>query len=158
MQHVYFERTCVEIEDADFAGFRARFREIPAGGGLVCNKEGKYLLIYRHNCWDLPKGKQEPGEDIEACALREVAEETGLQHLRLGEKICITHHTYRLFGEDCLKHTHWFRMYDEAEESLVPQEEEDITGARWVEETSLPEYLEDTYPSIREVFTCAGLL
>ena len=158
MQTVYFERESIRVEDADFPEFCSHFQEIPAGGGLVRNRDGHFLLIYRHGLWDLPKGKQEPGEGIETCALREVEEETGLHSLKLGELICVTHHTYRVFGEDCLKHTWWFRMYDDAEESLVPQEEEDITAARWVKKECLPEYLEGTYPSIREVFISAGLL
>lgn len=158
MQNVYFEHDLVTVEDERFADFCAPFLEIPAGGGLVCNREGRYLLICRHGIWDLPKGKQEPDETIETCALREVEEETGLKNLVLGEKICVTHHTYEVFGEKCLKHTHWFRMYDEAEESPVPQEEEDITRVVWVEKERLPEYLEGTYPSIREVFISAGLL
>ncbi len=158
MQNVYFERERITVNDDDFPEFCSHFREIPAGGGLVRNKEGKYLLIYRHKLWDLPKGKQEPGETIEDCALREVEEETGLHNLRLGERICITHHTYQVFGEKVLKHTYWYRMYDDAEENLLPQEEEDITGARWVEKECLPDYLEGTYPSIVEVFVSAGLL
>ena len=85
-------------------------------------------------------------------------EETGLHDLKLGERICITHHTYQVFGEKVLKHTYWYRMYDESEESLLPQVEEDITGAQWVAKESLPEYLEGTYPSIVEVFVNAGLL
>ena len=158
MQKVYFERDCIAVDDAQFKEFCSNFQEIPAGGGLVSNSEGKYLLIYRHHIWDLPKGKQEPGEDIKACALREVGEETGLQNLRLGDLICVTHHTYKLDGKPCIKHTHWYRMYDETVENPTPQEEEDITGANWVEKERLPEYLEGTYPSIVEVFVNAGLL
>lgn len=158
MQNVYFERECIQVDDAQFAEFCSNFREITAGGGLVRNNEGKYLLIYRHKLWDLPKGKQEPGEDIAACALREVREETGLHELTLGKLICITHHTYKLFGENILKHTYWYEMTDDREEPLLPQQEEDITGARWVGKTSLPQYLEGTYPSIIEVFVSAGLL
>ena len=158
MQNVYFERERITVDDADFPEFCSHFHEIPAGGGLVRNKEGKYLLIYRHRLWDLPKGKQEPDEAIEDCALREVEEETGLHNLRLGERICITHHTYQVFGEKILKHTYWYRMFDDAEENLLPQEEEDITGAKWVEKECLPDYLEGTYPSIVEVFVSAGLL
>ena len=159
MQNVYFEKTDrISVDDADFPEFCSHFLEIPAAGGLVMNKEGKYLLIYRHKTWDLPKGKQEPGESIETCALREVEEETGLLGLRLGDLICITHHTYQVFGEKVLKHTYWYRMYDDSGRELLPQTEEDITGARWIEKKCLPEYLEDTYPSIVEVFVNAGLL
>lgn len=158
MQNVYFDRERIVVDDAQFPEFCSHFLEIPAGGGLVCNKEGKYLLIYRHQLWDLPKGKQEPGEDIETCALREVEEETGLHDLRLGELLCITHHTYQVFGEKVLKHTYWYQMYDDSDEDLLPQTEEDITRAEWVEKERLPEYLEGTYPSIAEVFVNAGLL
>ena len=158
MQNVYFEHERVAVEDAAFPAFCAQFQEITAGGGLVRNRKGQYLLIRRHGIWDLPKGKQEPDESIEACALREVGEECGLRHLRLGDLICITHHSYRLFGENCLKHTYWYRMSDEREEPLLPQSEEDITEARWVDGDQLPHYLEGTYPSIAEVFVSAGLL
>lgn len=158
MQKVYFERECIAVDDAEFQEFCSHFQEIPAAGGLVRNKDGKYLLIYRHKLWDLPKGKQEPGEAIETCALREVEEETGVKNLKLGELICITHHTYKVFGISCLKHTYWYLMYDNADEVLEPQQEEDITGACWVEKERLPEYLEGTYPSIMEVFVSAGLL
>ena len=158
MPNVYFERDRIVVDDSQLAEFCSNFQEIPAGGGLVRNRDNKYLLICRHGIWDLPKGKQEPGEDIETCALREVEEETGLHNLQLGERICITHHTYQLFGQKILKHTYWYAMTDDREEPLLPQQEEDISRAEWVEKERLPEYLEGTYPSIVEVFVSAGLL
>jgi 8-oxo-dGTP pyrophosphatase MutT (NUDIX family) len=144
-------------ENAVVSALNSTFKMAPAAGGIVV-VDGQFVSIVRHGIPDLPKGHIEKGESPETAALREVEEETGLKNLRLGELICVTHHTYRVFGEDCLKHTWWFRMYDDAEESLVPQEEEDITAARWVKKECLPEYLEGTYPSIREVFISAGLL
>ena len=158
MQNVYFDRDRITVDDAQFPEFCSHFHEINAGGGLVRNRQGQYLLIFRRGVWDLPKGKQEPDEDIETCALREVREETGLQDLRQGGLICITHHTYILHGRKVIKHTHWYRMYDDAEETLLPQTEEDITRAEWVEKERLPEYLEGTFPSIVEVFVSEGLL
>ena len=158
MPNVYFERECITVDDADFDEFSSHFREITAGGGVVRNRKGQYLLILRHGLWDLPKGKLEPDESIEECALREVCEETGLHDLILEEPVCITHHTYMLSGEKILKHTHWYMMHDDREEPLLPQTEEDITQAEWVEKKCLPDYLEGTYPSIVEVFVNAGLL
>ena len=35
---------------------------------------------------------------------------------------------------------------------LTPQREEDISKAAWVARSSLPPFLKNTYPSIREVF------
>ena len=56
---------------------------IRAAGGVVVRDgqgEREIVLVHRpkYDDWTLPKGKCEPGESDEACALREVAEETGL--------------------------------------------------------------------------------
>ena len=53
---------------------------VRAAGGLVVRDE-KVLLVHRpkYDDWSFPKGKCEVGESDEACALREVAEETGLR-------------------------------------------------------------------------------
>ena len=60
-------------------------RETPvdAAGGLVvrAGADGPEVLVVhrpRYDDWSLPKGKLEPGERVEACALREVEEEAGL--------------------------------------------------------------------------------
>ena len=73
----------------------SQFTEINAAGGVVENENGEILLILRHGLWDLPKGKQEEGEDIATTAIREVQEECGIENLQQKELICITHHTYQ---------------------------------------------------------------
>ena len=128
------------------------FREVNAGGGLVSNRRGDYLLISRNGLWDLPKGHQDPGEDIETTALREVCEETGIDDMELRGLICITDHCYRRDGIWHLKHTWWFDMLHTDPDNLTPQREEDISKAAWVARSSLPAYLTNTYPSIAEVF------
>ena len=63
--------------------WRARARVRAAGGALWRRRPDgdlEVLLVHRprYDDWSLPKGKCEEGEDDVACALREVAEETGL--------------------------------------------------------------------------------
>ena len=132
------------------------FREVNAAGGLVENRRGDYLLIKRDGLWDLPKGHQEAGEDIKVTALREVQEETGVDDLSLGDLNCVTDHCYKRNGIWHLKHTWWYRMYYLKPLDLTPQTEEDITKAAWVAKSSLPPFLKNTYPSIKEVFLTAS--
>jgi 8-oxo-dGTP diphosphatase len=57
---------------------------VRAAGGVVWRKPGpevEVLLVHRprYDDWSLPKGKAQPDESDEECALREVEEETGLR-------------------------------------------------------------------------------
>ena len=128
------------------------FKEVNAGGGLVRNRRGDYLLIKRNGLWDLPKGHQEDGEDIQVTALREVEEETGIPQLELGQLICVTDHCYLRNDIWHLKHTWWYEMLYCEPTDLTPQKEEDISKAAWVAKSSLPAFLTNTFPSIQEVF------
>jgi len=59
--------------------------DILAAGAVVTRKGGEVLLVHRpkYDDWSFPKGKLDPGEHVTAAAVREVAEETGLD-IRLG--------------------------------------------------------------------------
>ena len=148
------QRVCIPTTDTEetYRKICAEFLEVNAGGGLVSNRRGDYLLISRNGLWDLPKGHQDPGEDIEVTALREVQEETGINDIILRELICVTDHCYRRNGILHLKHTWWYDMLYTDPTDLTPQTEEDIAKAAWVAKSSLPPYLLNTYPSIVEVF------
>src|SRR4051794_41489186 len=63
---------------------------IMAAGAVVIRKGREVLLVHRpkYNDWSFPKGKLDPGEHVTAAAVREVAEETGLQ-IRLGPPLPI---------------------------------------------------------------------
>src|SRR6478752_9719481 len=63
-----------------------------AGGGLVYNKDGDVLFIFRNGKWDLPKGGIERGEEIDYTAQREVEEETGVNRLLITRKLQKTYH------------------------------------------------------------------
>ena len=152
---------CADSSDLQttFDQICSAFVRINAGGGLVRNAAGEYLLILRNGLWDLPKGKQEEGEDIAVTALREVEEECGISNLKQEDLLCITYHTYRMNGEFILKYTYWYNMsYTGDSTTVIPQQEEGIQQCEWVSAEKLPQYLKDTYPSIRRVFEEAGLL
>ena len=140
-----------DVEDT-YRRICSEFKEVNAGGGLVSNRRGDYLLISRNGMWDLPKGHQDPGEDIRTTSLREVSEETGIYELELRDLICITDHCYKRDGIWHLKHTWWYDMLYTSPTELTPQKEEDIAKAAWVAKSSLPPFLLNTYPSIVEVF------
>lgn len=124
---------------------------IEAAGGVVYNQNGDLLIIERLGKWDLPKGKLEEGEDIEECAVREVMEECGIERLQLGEELDSTYHTYTHKGRRMLKRTYWYRMQSSDTKELIPQAEEDITQALWMNPSGLTQVLENTYASIAEL-------
>ena len=124
-----------------------------AGGGLVENSKGEYLLIYRNGIWDLPKGHIEGEETIEWGAIREVEEETGLFSPRLIKLITETFHTYWYKNSRVLKHTYWYLMKaTEGESSLTPQVEEGITRVEWSTKEQTDERLKKSYASIQDVW------
>ena len=138
--------------DKTFKQICSNYRQINAGGGLVINPQGEILMILRNGIWDLPKGKQEPNEDIRKAALREVKEECGVEKLEMKELICITRHCYHLKANFILKHTYWYKMEYVGDRVPTPQQEENIEDCKWVRPEDLEKYLANTYPSILEVF------
>lgn len=126
---------------------------IQAGGGLVLNEQHELLFIYRRGSWDLPKGKVDPGESIEACALREVEEETGVGNLTLIDFLGITNHQYfdPYLQEDVIKESHWYTMSVKGVPALIPQTEEDITDIKWVPLSEVNTLIADSFASIKEI-------
>jgi len=139
------------------AAIRLYFTFIKAAGGLVKNKKGEVLAIRRRGMWDLPKGKAEDNEDDRSAAIREVKEETGIKNADVTKEIISTYHTYQLDGKRILKKTAWFEMFS-VEEQVVPQKEEDISEVRWMSAADLPEFISNTYLSVVDVLTSAGLI
>lgn len=83
-----------------------------AAGGVITrigpSGEPELLLVHRpkYDDWTLPKGKSKPGESAEACAVREVEEETGLV-CELGPEVAVSEY------EDAAgrpKRVHYFAM------------------------------------------------
>jgi len=123
-----------------------------AGGGLVYNKNGDVLFIFRNGKWDLPKGGIEKGEEIEYTALREVEEETGVSKLLISNKLQKTYHIFRRNGKYKLKITHWFEMTSDFEGTPLPQAEEGIEKVAWLNPDQIKEALKNSYENIKLLF------
>ena len=151
---VYFDEDFQVIENREtYENLLKEYTYIQAAGGVVYDKSGRVLMIFRRNKWDFPKGKVEEGEAIEVAALREVEEETGVKARIVGTKRVSVFHTYDTYGEKMLKETFWFQMEPIAPTELVPQSEEDIAQAVYVAPADIEEKLKDSYASLREMWS-----
>jgi len=131
--------------------FTSLFTVIDAGGGIIRNRKGELLFIFRKGKWDLPKGKIEAGETIADGAIREVKEECGLNQVSLGKLLSLTYHTYTERNRCILKRSHWYEMSVPDGQKLIPQAEEDITEIKWVKPAKLTEIRNNTYRSVADL-------
>jgi 8-oxo-dGTP pyrophosphatase MutT (NUDIX family) len=143
---------------ATFRAIKDSLVSIKAAGGLAANKYGELLFIFRNGKWDLPKGKVEKGEKVKIAAVREVEEECGVEIEKRNERICKTYHVYVMNEELILKTTSWYAMDVKGNPKLVPQTEEGITEAVWVNPNNVVEKTENTYPAIIDVLKRAGII
>jgi len=123
-----------------------------AGGGLVYNKKGEVLFIFRNGKWDLPKGGSQKGELMENAATREVEEETGVNGLKVIRKLQKTYHVFKRNGKYKLKITHWFEMETDFEGTPIGQIEEGIEKVAWLNPHQIKEALTNSYENIKLLF------
>jgi 8-oxo-dGTP pyrophosphatase MutT (NUDIX family) len=123
-----------------------------AGGGLVYNKNGEVLFIFRNGKWDLPKGGTNKGEEIEDTAMREVEEETGVNRLSISKKLQKTYHIFKRNGIYKLKITHWFEMHSTFDGIPIGQAEEGIEKVEWKNPEQIKEALKNSYENIKLLF------
>lgn len=131
--------------------FKKQVNVIAAAGGLVHTSQNELLLIHRLGKWDLPKGKLDEGETLEACALREISEETGVEGLSVEASLPTTYHTYYQNGKNTLKKSHWYLLGASSKATLVPQTEENIEQCIWVPLSEIQPYIDGAFPSIADV-------
>jgi 8-oxo-dGTP pyrophosphatase MutT (NUDIX family) len=131
-------------------------REFSAGGVLVRRMQGRWwLAAIRPNgkpkgVWALPKGLIDVGETGAATAVREVAEETGLQG-RLEGKLGDVRYVYTRRGERVFKVVSFFLLrYTGGRIGVLPAGMElEVAEARWLPLEEAPTLL--AYKGEREM-------
>src|SRR5262249_43096411 len=112
------------------AGREALIGVVRAAGGVVTRPgfDGPEVLVVhrpRYDDWSFPKGKAEPDETDEECALREVEEETGLV-CALGAELPTTFYTD---AQGRPKRVRYWHMHVSRGELAYRHE---VDAARWV--------------------------
>jgi 8-oxo-(d)GTP phosphatase len=119
---------------------------VRAAGAVLVDGE-RVALVHRprYDDWTLPKGKNEPGEDDIAAALREVQEETGFQG-RIERDLGVVRYTVEKHGAVLPKVVRYYVMAVGAG-AFEPNHE--VDELRWVTREQAAQLL--TYERDREV-------
>ena len=140
--------------------YAKRVDEVSAGGLVIDFSGTKGLLIGRLDqkdenreklLWSLPKGHIESGETPEEAAIREVAEETGIQSEILRE-LGVIDFWFMAGGKRIHKTVHHY-LFKEVGGKLAPQVTE-VDEVRWFPLTEIVERL--AYPDEKKLIARSG--
>ena len=134
-------------------------RDVRAAGAVVtrkgARKEWEVLLVHRpkYDDWSFPKGKLDPGEHAITAAVREVAEETGLD-VRLGP--ALSSQRYRMSNGRWKSVDYWTARAVGSDDVSRYQVNDEIDAVEWVEWSAALHRL--TYAYDRDTLAEAGPL
>jgi len=139
--------------------FRRGKWDLPKGKIIVCRAGSEEAKGWQTDKGSLglpaggDKAKAKIKEPYDKAAMREVMEETGLYDIRIIRELPRTFHIYMQHRKWILKPTTWFEMYAPDNQTLIPEEKEDISEVRWFTFDEMRIIKENTYPSIRELLS-----
>ena len=140
--------------------YAKRVDEVSAGGLVIDSTGTKGLLIGRRDLkdqkrerllWSLPKGHIEPGETPEQAAIREVAEETGIES-EIARELGVIDFWFMAGGKRIHKTVHHF-LFTEVGGLLAPQVSE-VDDVGWFPLTEIVGML--AYPDEKKLIAKSG--
>ena len=140
--------------------YAKRVDEVSAGGLVIDFSGTKGLLIGRFDqkdanrerlLWSLPKGHIEEGETPEEAAIREVAEETGINS-EISRELGVIDFWFMAGGKRIHKTVHHY-LFKEVGGVLTPQESE-VDEAKWFPLAEIVELL--AYPDEKKLIARSG--
>ena len=107
-------------------------RDVRAAGAVVTRKGGEVLLVHRpkYDDWSFPKGKLDRGEHVVTAAVREVAEETGLD-VRLGP--ALSQQRYRMSNGRWKAVDYWTARVAGSDDVSRYRPNDEIDAVEWVD-------------------------
>jgi 8-oxo-dGTP pyrophosphatase MutT (NUDIX family) len=142
--------------------YAKRVDEVSAGGLVIDESGTKGLLIGRRDLkdatrerllWSLPKGHIEPGETPQEAAIREVAEETGIQS-EISRELGIIDFWFMAGGKRIHKTVHHY-LFREVGGTLAPQVSE-VDDVGWFPLEEIISLL--AYPDEKKLIAKSGEL
>ncbi len=138
------------VTDADVSAGR---REVARA--LLFDRAGRLLMVHWRDpltgkeFLEPPGGRREGNESFEDALCREIAEETGLEEVEVGDPIAEIDHRFTFGGEDydCREHYFACRLTGDARgpTSLDPVEDAGIVGIEWVDVDDVAERRADQF-------------
>ncbi len=135
---------------------------------MLFDRDGRLLMVHwrdpvtGHEFLEPPGGLREGNETFEDAVRREIAEETGLQDIEVGDFVAEIDHRFTFGGADydCRERYFACRLTGDgrAPTSLDPVEEASIVGIEWVRVDELAERREDQVepPQLLEMLRAVG--